>query len=230
MTGTLVLWLALAAGQATAEAPTPVTAPEAAPPALKPFRTGRELRDAARDALRRWAKPSDDDCTPAAREFLVLYQELQADRAVPAGQRELLAGKIRLRLHALSKEIVYQAAVEERLARQTKPAKIKLPEAQADNLGQFAGGQRAGFGGPAGRPAGVGAGVQGGMYPQGIPDGGKELVDLIQHVIAPQSWDVNGGPGSIYYWAPGHAIVVRQTAEVHHQLGDTLHQLRRAGN
>ncbi|MFN0056313.1 MAG: hypothetical protein ACKV0T_29560 [Planctomycetales bacterium] len=49
-----------------------------------------------------------------------------------------------------------------------------------------------------------------------------ELIDLIQSTIAPESWDVNGGRGTIRYYRPLHVLVVRQTAEVHAQIGGTL--------
>ncbi len=57
-------------------------------------------------------------------------------------------------------------------------------------------------------------------------DHGPELVELIQTVIAPQSWDINGGPGAIYYYRPLRALVIRQTDEVHGQIGDVLGQMR----
>jgi hypothetical protein len=79
-------------------------------------------------------------------------------------------------------------------------------------------------GGAGGQPA-PGAGGQGQFN---ALDNGQELVDLIQSVIAPSSWDINGGPGSIYYWRPFHALVVRQTGEVHEEIGGTLQQLERA--
>ena len=70
------------------------------------------------------------------------------------------------------------------------------------------------------------AGAQGG----GVADDGEALVELIETVISPDSWEVNGGNGSIVYWANGHALVVRASGEVHHQMGGLLEGLRRAGN
>lgn len=55
----------------------------------------------------------------------------------------------------------------------------------------------------------------------------RRLIDLIQTTIAPETWDVNGGKGSIRYYSPLQVLVVRQTGEVHHQLGGVLGQLRR---
>jgi len=52
-------------------------------------------------------------------------------------------------------------------------------------------------------------------------------MDLIQRTIAPSTWDINGGPGTIYYWSPGRALVIRQTSEVHGEVADVLDQLQR---
>ena len=61
-------------------------------------------------------------------------------------------------------------------------------------------------------------------------DNGQQLVDLIQNVISPKCWDVNGGACSIYYWQPQHAIVVRATGDVHDEISDTLEQLNRSNH
>jgi len=42
-----------------------------------------------------------------------------------------------------------------------------------------------------------------------VRDHGEELVDLIRSTLHPDFWDVNGGPGSIVYYAPLQALVVR---------------------
>jgi hypothetical protein len=41
------------------------------------------------------------------------------------------------------------------------------------------------------------------------------LIALIQTTIEPSSWQVNGGPGTIYFHAPSMSLVVRQTSEFH---------------
>lgn len=63
--------------------------------------------------------------------------------------------------------------------------------------------------------------------PFGPPDRAAELIDLIQRVVRPESWEVNGGRGVIRYWPPGQALVVRQTEEVHERVRELLQQLRR---
>lgn len=55
----------------------------------------------------------------------------------------------------------------------------------------------------------------------------QQLIDLIQTTVAPASWQANGGRGGISYFSNGRALVVRQTGEVHEQLGGTLSALRR---
>ncbi len=53
-----------------------------------------------------------------------------------------------------------------------------------------------------------------------------QLIDLIQNTIEPESWQAVGGKGSIYYFDLLKVLVVRQTGEVHHQLGGLLPKLR----
>lgn len=73
---------------------------------------------------------------------------------------------------------------------------------------------------------GLGGGFGGGT----ADDNGEALVELIQAVIKPDHWDVNGGPGAIYYWRNQRALVIRATDDVHGSAGDVLQQVRRVGN
>jgi hypothetical protein len=90
------------------------------------------------------------------------------------------------------------------------------------------------LGGPgaalAGAVRGGGVALPGAAGGSAVEDHGEELVELIQQVIAPQSWDVNGGPGVALYFRPLRVLVIRQTAEIHGRLADVAGQLRRAGN
>jgi hypothetical protein len=58
-------------------------------------------------------------------------------------------------------------------------------------------------------------------------DYGPMLVELIRQTIAPEFWDVNGGPGVILYYRPGHALVVRATGDIHERIGGTVDALRK---
>lgn len=62
-----------------------------------------------------------------------------------------------------------------------------------------------------------------------VADYGPALIDLIQRTIEPNFWDVQGGPGTIFYYQPLHALVVRATAEVHREIGGAIGGLRAAG-
>jgi hypothetical protein len=52
--------------------------------------------------------------------------------------------------------------------------------------------------------------------------GAQALIDLITRTIEPDSWAENGGRGTISYFAPVHALVVRNTLHVHEQIGGVL--------
>lgn len=59
-------------------------------------------------------------------------------------------------------------------------------------------------------------------------DYGPELVDIIQTVISPKTWDINGGPGAVVYYAPLRVLVISAPGEVHPQIGGLLGQMRAA--
>jgi hypothetical protein len=211
----MVAVLAWAMGGAEGAQATPNPEASVVSPAASP-RVGSELREAVREALRRWAKPSDQEAEKAAREFLSLYEELRQDRQLASSQREYLETKVRGRLEQLSDQISLQIALQKRKAQ--KANSVKLPGDRAEPLGQQMGmmGQS-----PFGQ-GGLGGAAR-------ADDEGQALVDLIQKTICPTSWDINGGPGSIYYWYPGRAMVIRQTDDVHDQIGGVLEQMRRLG-
>jgi hypothetical protein len=80
------------------------------------------------------------------------------------------------------------------------------------------------------RTSGASSAAPGGSASGGRSDRtqAQSLIDLIQQTIAPESWDVNGGKGSIRYWRPGLALVIRNTGEVHEQVGGALGAVRGA--
>ena len=206
-----------------------VSAVESEQPII-PFRTGRELLHAAEKSLRHWAQPEDEQLESAAKDLLVLFQELQADTELAASLREPLVNKVRGRLAELARRLKVQAAVRRRLARENGEDKVDAV-ADLQPLPQFA----PGMGPGAGMAPGMGGNAwnQGGMGLLGqnmSDDNGEQLVDLIQTTIRPNSWDRVGGPGTIYYWRNQRAIVVRQMGEVHDEIGDLLQQMNRLGH
>jgi hypothetical protein len=81
-------------------------------------------------------------------------------------------------------------------------------------------------GAPAGGNAG-GNGAAAGSGPFELTENtGQQLVELIQEVVAPQSWDANGGEGKIVFLPGRNVLVVRATGDTHEALGDLIGQLR----
>ncbi|HMO13504.1 MAG TPA: hypothetical protein PKD64_02185 [Pirellulaceae bacterium] len=56
----------------------------------------------------------------------------------------------------------------------------------------------------------------------------QDLIELIQAIIHPDSWEVNGGSGRIQYWRQSMVLVVRATTQIHEDLEVFLNMLRRA--
>ncbi|MGD9724597.1 MAG: hypothetical protein AB7O59_25130 [Pirellulales bacterium] len=78
----------------------------------------------------------------------------------------------------------------------------------------------------AGQSGAQAAGQANGTLP-GETEGAQQLIDLIQESVAPETWDVRGGPGTMMYFAPKKVLVIRQTGDAHEQLQDLIRQLRR---
>ncbi len=186
-------------------------------------RTGRELLAAVRETLARLARPKDDQLEATIEEILFVHQELREDDAMAGSQRKYYTAKVESRLYQMSLQLKKRISRNKRLAKRKPPQQIRVPENSGEHLAQRVGG------GAAPVPPRVGGGGAPVRGRQPNDDYGQHLVDLIQKTIAPSTWDVNGGLGTIYYWRPGRALVVRQTGEVHDKMGDALGQLRRAG-
>ena len=191
-------------------------------------RSGRELSEAAHAAMRHWAKATDQEADAAARELLGIYREIQQDTRMARSQRETLRVTVRARLDQLctqiSKRIAKAGCSRSGSAAAKSNSAVKSVAADKDKPGSAV---LAGIGGPAGGGAGFGGATAG---QNANADNGQALVDLIQNVICPKSWDVNGGACTIYYWQQQHAIVVRATGDVHGEISDTLEQLNRASH
>jgi len=56
--------------------------------------------------------------------------------------------------------------------------------------------------------------------------GAQALIDLIQTTVAPSSWDINGGLGTICYFPRFQALVIRQSQAVHGAIGGALQGLQ----
>ncbi len=209
--------------QSTAGATPAVTSAKEDSNAAVKERAPAELRAVARAALRRHAGAKGDEKTAALRELVAIYRELDADTRLGRDERKELRGTVRNRLRRAADELERKIAKQDKPAEKranAKPPAAKLPNGDEAVLAQqFGQQQRAGFG--VGAAGGQSVGVN------GPDDDGQALVDLIQQTIAPASWDVNGGEGTIVYFRPLRVIVVRQAEQVQDDLGDLLEGLRR---
>lgn len=230
MSTLLIAVLALAASPIVAsdsQATAGVTASEAAAPA-ETLRTGKELEAAVRAALQHWTRPADKELETAANELLGLYRELHEDKVMARSLREDLRQKVRSRLLTVAQQVTKrraQEAYQAKRAPRTVGAKSVNVAANDKVLGQMGGA----MGGNAGMAMG-GGGAAGAQGNAALPDAGEDLVQLIQTTVAPKTWDVNGGVGTIYYWKQQRSIVARATQEVHHEISDVLEQLDRASH
>jgi hypothetical protein len=204
-----------------------------------------ELRTAVSNALRAAAaakEPGERD--KSVRQLMLVYLELEQDKNLTHDERLELHTEVRSRLSSIEKSLRAGGA---RKNSSTKTAnannsnsnavgetngpvndvavlaqQIARP-AIAPQAGAAGGGVAAGPGALA-NPVIANGGVIGRLQP---PDYGQDLVDLIHNVIAPRTWDVNGGPGSVVYFRNLRALVVRAPSEVQTQVGDVLGQLRK---
>ena len=185
--------------------------------------TSYELRKAVRGALRREAVETGAKQHTAVRDLVRLYKQLQADKKIAPNDRERLRIKVRSRLMTFARETSAATAKRKRIqrgrerranrgrkAKLARPATIGLSDRARHILAQQVGGLAGGMGGAGG----------------GLKDDGEELVELIQTVISPGHWEVNGGPGSIVYYRGLHVLIVRASDDVHGNLGNVLDNLR----
>jgi len=199
----LVFWLATTAAAAEPAATLPTSSATGAVSA----RSGAILRDDIRAYLRDVARQSGKPNDAVVRRGVALYREVQADTQLRIREREPLRVALRNKLARWGEQLAQPRAEGQGLPTAV-PASVVRPKALAQII-------------PPGQP-----GQQPGAVAQPPVDHGQELLELIQDTIAPTTWDVRGGNGVVRYWAPGHALVIRQTGDVHEQLGRLLMDMR----
>lgn len=201
-------------------------------------RSKEEMRALVREALQ--SSFGKQARAEAAVPLLVYtYRQIEADTALSASERETLRIQLRSRLITSGDRIVAELR-EQRAARERAESRAKRESYLAKLRAKKAAAETAvsGESEPIDAPRVPAADeASEGAYsndftrppaldspPEGSPGGGAEaegeaLVELIRRTIAPDTWDVNGGPGSISYYRPLKVLVVRQTAEIHWLLG-----------
>jgi hypothetical protein len=216
----LVATLALTVSPAVADAE-PATLP----------RTASELREAVHASLSAEAQaPGRDDRLRAVAELVRCYGELKTNENLAYRDRIRLRAKIRNRLGRVASDMEQQFARSGSADQSNSPSQpagadggqgVDDPEKALIELiestirppswephggrGVIARGVpgapvagRAGWGGG----GGFGGGMGGGGLGNAKAEQAEALIELIRSTIRPDSWDVNGGRGTIMYW-PG---------------------------
>ena len=194
-----------------------------------------EFRVAVRSALKQEVNSSGAEYEPAVRELVRVHRQLQGDVLLVRDERLQLTHIVKQRLQRASTQIEKKSTKNKAKGEkgdsfdQTRTASLgTLANIIQESLpGQWqeppVAAQQFAFGGNGPRLPQAASGPR---RPT-TRDRGQELVELIQTTIAPDTWDVKGGLGTIVYFAPGKSLVVRQTSEVHGNLGGLIRDLRK---
>lgn len=186
----------------------------------------RDLRDAMKRESLAESKAQRSD---AIYDLVDLYGELKHDpRLETAPTLQQYKAKLWSRLVRVKNDLRREIA----RAQTDDTDRGQLPQASRVDADAAAAGLASqlafvsySLGGPGQVLADTGGAFGGGA----VRDYGADLVALIERTIAPDSWDVNGGPGSIVYYAPLQVLVVRATSEVHQKIGGAVGGIRAAG-
>ena len=196
---------------------------------------GEELKDYGKLLLKKWARVRDkgdeDACRQAAREYIGVILAMAKDDQMDVNSKRILDDQIKTRLRSLKATIgaynkqrrMARLAAEKEAKKAAgipiRPQSIKpRKNNNQNNDGILA--QQGDFANILGENAKT----------SNYEKEGEELVELIQKTVCIDTWEINGGNGTIYYYGPMKAMVVNQTAEVHEEISAVLEQLRRAGN
>jgi hypothetical protein len=161
-----------------------------------------------------------------------LYREMAAhpkrDMSVSLTELGL---SVRSRLEKVSEEIERQTARSAQAAKKNEVQRIRAIPASVMPQTRVLAQQIGVPGGAANAPGAQQAAAQPAAA-QAVAattiDYGPELVELIQATISPATWDINGGNGSVVYFAPLRVLVVSAPGTVHNRIGGVLGQLRAA--
>jgi len=230
-----------ASSSANASAPESKTGYAIVAPA-SPGRTPSQWRQAIADAMRKANSAKPGERSPAVEALVALFNELGQDQQLSPAERGRLGAEIRSRLSRFANQFRYELAhPAQRAAASANSAAGGAAADGLDNLVDLISktigpqdwvlAQRIAQPGQQGAQAGAAANRNGGAFGGGIEAdvdaNGQALVGVIQDTIAPDSWDIRGGPGSIVFYGPLRALIVRQTGEGHEAMGDLLNALHK---
>ena len=170
---------------------------------------------------------TDRQRSEAVHKIVAIYQELRKDpRLATSDTLKKYKAKLWSRMTRVKRDLERKLAREARSAERGGDREELLAIEQATrNLA----GQMSMMNYTMGGPSYVLERTGGAFGGRAVSDHSQELIDLIQRTIKPDFWDVNGGPGSMFYYRPLMALVVRATSEVHGNVGGLMRAMRQAG-
>ena len=168
-----------------------------------PTRSPDALRQAYADAVQKSALKESPDLGAVVPELVALYHELDQAEGLSHPERSRLRSGLKKRMEQLRDRLARDARRSEREARSEARRQRAADRTPRDERLAHA------------------------TLPGGTATRAQQLIDLITNTIEPDSWEVNGGRGRIMFYAPLNVLVIRQTGEVHHQIGGTLGALRK---
>jgi hypothetical protein len=187
------------------------------------------IRTDVSDALRAEATSRrSGDNTSQIMRLVDLYLEMAAHpRRDTSPLLADLGDQVRLRLKTIRERVERRIPKSNSFAKGTRKPATVTDKAESRVLAQqvappgAAGAQR--------NAVGQGAAVAVASNIAARPtDFGPELVELIEAVVSPATWRINGGNGAIVYYSPLHVLVVSAPDDVHAQVGGVLQQLNAA--
>lgn len=200
----------------------------------EPPRAYHQIQRDLRDVIRRHARAESPlEAAQIIQRMCTLYLEIKRDpRRASSPTLRGYQAKLWSKLKQIETDIERQLSQQQRGVTDPRPS-VEERDSPGERLAWEASGSLAGtlslvgstLGGP-GELLAHGGSFGGAAAPSDL---GPALVELIQRTIAPEFWDVNGGPGTIVYFAPLRVLVVRATSEIHHRIGGAVGGLRRAG-
>lgn len=167
--------------------------------------TNREQQDAFRTIYRDLARKSFRTARPEPFEIVpklvAFYGTLGSVEGLPRSERLRMRETLRARMRQIGEKLARDRASGKTI----KPKRSRTPQRNPVSGGKT-------------------SDQLSGTEQQNV----AELIALIEETIAPDSWTSRGGNGSISYYSQLKVLVVRQTAEVHHQIGGLLKGVRKA--
>jgi len=190
------------------------------------------LRQAIHATLRAESTTSGAERETAVRRLTELYRAAETHEGLSDASRRQLTALLRARLKRVEATLAGTLSQTTDTPMQLVDASTAPPRPRAI-LAQIPGNQP-GAAAPGGgaiqnNPSAAAGNLQppaAGAFAAQTAANANQLIELIQNTIAPKSWDVRGGPGTIRYFAPAQVLVIRQTGGIHDQVGAAIGNMR----